>query len=119
MRAQMQLCIDNNINRLFLPNVDIASIDKIMNMVRIYPEHCFPMLGLHPCSVTESFKEDLATLEQKIKENEIVAIGESGLEVYWDTSTLEFQKEHFRIQVSWAKNNKLPIVNNYRIALND
>ncbi|PRD47940.1 TatD family hydrolase [Sphingobacterium haloxyli] len=106
---QLQRCFDQHIHRLFLPNVDSASVSLVMDTVRTYPENCFPMLGLHPCSVKENYREELQQLEQQLSESRIYAIGEIGLDLYWDKSTLDFQRDAFRIQVGWAKALGLPI----------
>ncbi len=119
LRQQLQRCFDNNIDRLFLPNVDVQSIVKVMNTVHAFPENCFPMLGLHPCSVGTDFLTDLASIKAEISRSKIVAIGEIGLDLYWDKETLEIQKEAFRIQVSWAKELNLPIVIHCRDAFDE
>lgn len=106
---QMQRCFENGINRLFLPNVDTASITQVIETVKAYPNNCFPMLGLHPCSVKEDYLLVLKEIEKAIDEHTIYAIGEIGLDLYWDKSTLEIQKDAFRIQVGWAKALGLPI----------
>ncbi|MFD2552775.1 TatD family hydrolase [Sphingobacterium tabacisoli] len=106
---QIQRCLDYNITRLFLPNVDRESIAAVMDTVKAYPEHCFPMLGLHPCSVKEDYKAELDTIEKAISQHKIYAIGEIGIDLYWDKSTLEWQKDAFRTQVNWAKQLDLPI----------
>ncbi|WP_239018612.1 TatD family hydrolase [Sphingobacterium corticibacterium] len=106
---QLQRCFDKNIQRLFLPNVDTESVPLVMDTVRAYPKNCFPMLGLHPCSVKENYKEELRQLERLLSEHTIYAIGEIGLDLYWDKSTLDFQREAFRVQVGWAKAMGLPI----------
>jgi len=77
------------------------------------------MLGLHPCSVNDNFKEELSVIKQAIEENEVVAIGEIGLDLYWDKSTLKIQQEAFQAQVSWAKDKGLPIVIHCREAFNE
>lgn len=81
----------------------------ILDTIRNYPDNCFPMLGLHPCSVKENFRTELRTLEQALADLRVFAIGEIGLDLYWDTSTFDFQREAFRIQVGWAKSLGLPI----------
>ncbi|MBL1410592.1 TatD family hydrolase [Sphingobacterium faecale] len=106
---QIRRCLDHNIERLFLPNVDSESIAAVMDTVAAYPEHCFPMLGLHPCSVKENYKEELATIEKAIAKHKIYAIGEIGIDLYWDKSTLAWQQDAFRTQVAWAKDLGLPI----------
>ncbi|TDQ75182.1 TatD family hydrolase [Sphingobacterium yanglingense] len=106
---QIQRCLDNSITRLFLPNVDRESIIAVMDTVKAYPEHCFPMLGLHPCSVKEDYKTELDAIEKAISQHKIYAIGEIGIDLYWEKSTLEWQKDAFRTQVNWAKQLGLPI----------
>lgn len=119
LEQHMQRCFENHIDRLFLPNVDLRSIDKVISMVKAFPENCFPMLGLHPCSVKEDFLQDLAFIEKEISQTNIVAIGEIGLDLYWDKTSLDIQKEAFRIQVSWAKSLNLPIVIHCRDAFDE
>src|SRR5690606_10007035 len=107
---QIQRCFDKQIQRLFLPNVDTQSFPFVMETARPYPANCFPMLGLHPCSVKENYKEELTQLELLLSEHKVYAIGEIGLDLYWDKSTLEIQRDAFRIQVGWAKALALPSV---------
>jgi TatD DNase family protein len=119
LEQQMQRCLKNHIDRLFLPNVDVKSINRVMETVEAYPDNCFPMLGLHPCSVKEDFLESLSLIEEEVSKTKIVAIGEIGLDLYWDKTSLEIQKEAFRIQVSWAKKLRLPIVIHCRDAFDE
>lgn len=111
LHEQIQRCKDNNIHRLFLPNVDAESIEKVFGTVADNPGTCFPMLGLHPCHVTPDFKNELAGIRQAIdaRRGEIYAIGEIGIDLYWDKSTLPYQQEAFRTQIDWAKELGLPI----------
>ena len=109
LEDQMQRCFDRQITKLFLPNVDQASIEPVMATAAAYPANCFPMLGLHPCSVKEDYKTALAAIEKALANYKVYAIGEIGLDLYWDKSTLEIQKDAFRTQVAWAKALNLPI----------
>lgn len=109
LQEQMDRCFQNNIKRLFLPNVDTASITSVMHTVEKYPTNCFPMLGLHPCSVKENYKAELAQIEEAIQNNTIYAIGEIGIDLYWDKSTLGWQQDAFKTQIQWAKELGLPI----------
>lgn len=118
-KALMQRCIDNEITRLFLPNVDSSSITMVSELVSEYPQNCFAMLGLHPCDVKENFKTELETIKQAITTHKIVAIGEIGIDLYWDKATLGIQQEAFLIQISWAKELNLPIVIHCRDAFNE
>lgn len=117
--ALVQRCFDNKVARLFLPNVDSASIPMIADVVSEYPENCFPMLGLHPCDVKAGFKMELETIKQAVSSNKIVAIGEIGIDLYWDKTTLEIQREAFLIQIAWAKELNLPIVIHCRDAFDE
>jgi len=116
---QIKRCLENNITKLFLPNVDVASIPQVFNTVTAYPEYCFPMLGLHPCSVQENYQQELDTIHQALTQHHVYAIGEIGLDLYWDKSTLAWQKEAFRIQVAWAKERNLPIAIHCREAFDE
>jgi TatD DNase family protein len=117
--ALMARCLENKVSRLFLPNVDSVSIPLVFSLVEQYPAHCFPMLGLHPCDVKADFKEELATIEREIAQRKVYAIGEIGIDLHWDKSTLSIQKEAFRTQISWAKQLNLPIVIHCREAFDE
>ncbi|NHA05307.1 TatD family hydrolase [Mucilaginibacter sp. HC2] len=117
--ALMQRCLDNNINRLFLPNVDKESVPLVFDLVQAYPDQCFPMLGLHPCSVKENWQQELKDIRDAHQQQKIVAIGEIGIDLYWDKTTLNDQIEAFRQQINWAKSLKLPIVIHCRDAFNE
>lgn len=106
----MQRCLDSDVTRLFLPNVDIASIAKIDALVQKYPENCFAMAGLHPCDVKEDYELVLDQICESLMDRQIYAIGEIGIDLYWDKTTLEFQKAAFKEQIKWAKDLDLPIV---------
>lgn len=109
MQEQIDRCVENNIQRLFLPNVETDSIHQVMETVHQYPKMCFPMLGLHPCSVKENYMTELAAIEKAISNHKIYAIGEIGIDLYWDKSTLTWQQDAFRTQINWAKSLRLPI----------
>ncbi len=115
----MQRSLDNQVSRLFLPNVDSQSIPLFFGLAEQYPQHCFPMLGLHPCDVKEDFKEELAHIYKEANLRKIYAIGEIGIDLYWDKSTLGIQQEAFRTQIGWAKQMGLPIVIHCREAFDE
>lgn len=119
MAKQMDRCFENEVERLFLPNVDSNSIDKVMQTVSAYPDHCYPMLGLHPCSVKEDYRLELETIEKALSQYKVYAIGEIGLDLYWDKTKLKEQIEAFKIQVDWAKDRNLPIVIHCRDAFDE
>jgi TatD DNase family protein len=117
--ALMQRCFDHDINRLFLPNVDLASVGMIDSLVSRYPENCFAMAGLHPCDVKEGYESLLSSIYESIAGRKIYAIGEIGIDLYWDKSTLGFQQAAFHEQIQWAKDLGLPIVIHCREAFNE
>ena len=104
-------CINNGIRKLLLPNIDFTSIEGMMDLVEKYPTTCYPMLGLHPCSVDHNVDEELKKIESYFTENhKFIAVGEIGIDLYWDKSFLTQQIKAFEIQISWAKKYNLPIV---------
>ncbi|MGZ3751088.1 MAG: TatD family hydrolase [Mucilaginibacter sp.] len=115
----MQRCLNNGIERLFLPNVDSASIELVMSQVEAFPNNCFAMLGLHPCDVKANWQDELNAISAAIPQHKIYAIGEIGIDLYWDKSFLTEQIEAFRIQIGWAKKLKLPIVIHCRDAFDE
>ncbi|GGC61322.1 TatD family hydrolase [Pedobacter quisquiliarum] len=117
--ALLQRCFDQGIHRLFLPNVDVASISRIDELVSRYPENCFAMSGLHPCEVSEDYATVLAEIKASIPARKIYAIGEIGIDLHWDKSTLKYQQEAFAEQIGWAKEMGLPIVIHCREAFDE
>ncbi len=105
----MQRCLDNGISRLFLPNVDSGSIAQVMDMVNTYPQYCFPMLGLHPCDVKANWEQELETVYATLQQTKVYAIGEIGIDLYWDKTFIAEQQQAFRQQIGWAKQAGLPI----------
>jgi len=85
------------------------SIRPLKALVASYPDYCIPMMGLHPCSVSTDYKSQLAIIEKELDRNDYVAVGEIGIDLYWDKSTLDIQKDAFMIQCQWATDRKLPI----------
>ncbi len=105
------------ISKLYLPNIDSTSIDAMLKMELDYKGVCYPMMGLHPCSVKENYKEELKLVEEWLGKKSFYAIGEIGIDLYWDKSFLENQKEAFITQIGWAKELQIPIVIHARDSL--
>ncbi|WP_131539243.1 TatD family hydrolase [Pedobacter nototheniae] len=119
-QAQLiERCFENDVNRLFLPNVDVASIAMIDDLVAKHPNNCFAMAGLHPCDVKEDYLTQLEEIYKSIEGRKIYAIGEIGIDLYWDKTTLAIQQDAFRKQIHWAKNLGLPIVIHCREAFDE
>ena len=108
-----------NIKKFLLPNIDLNTIDDIISLCNKYPESCYPMIGLHPCSVKKNYLNVLKSMEEKIKSEKFIAIGEIGIDLYWDKSFIIEQKMAFEIQLKWAKEHKLPVVIHSRNSFNE
>ena len=107
------------INKFFLPNIDSTSVDGLHALCGQYPENCFPMMGLHPCSVKENYKEELKLVHELLQKNRYYAIGEIGLDLYWDKTHFSQQVEAFETQIQWGLDFQLPIVIHCRDAFNE
>ena len=108
--AMLQRAIDKGIQRFYLPNIDSSSIEGMLALEAQYPDRCFAMMGLHPCSVKENYKEELTLVKKWLDKRPFCAVGEIGIDLYWDKSFFEQQKEAFRTQINWAKDLNVPIV---------
>lgn len=98
------------ITQFFLPNIDSSSIPALLGLSVLYPKNCFPMMGLHPCSVNEDYESELNIVEQWLSEKRFCAIGEIGIDLYWDKTFFQQQQIAFRKQIEWAKKCHLPII---------
>lgn len=116
---QLQRCFDNGVQQLLLPNVDRQSISKVLGTAAAYPANCYPMMGLHPCEVQTNYRNELAIIEKTLSENRVYAIGEIGIDLHWDKTTLPLQQEAFRIQATWAKELGLPVSIHCRSAFDE
>jgi len=106
----MQRAFDLGITRFFIPAIDSTYTKAMFKLEQDYPDNVFLMMGLHPTSVKENYKEELAHVEKLLSERHFIAIGEIGVDLYWDKSTLKIQQEAFRYQIKLAKKYQLPIV---------
>lgn len=102
--------LDAGVKRLLLPNIDLESIEGMYALEKQFPENCFAMMGLHPCSVNADFEKTLSILKTELDKRKFIAIGEIGIDLFWDKTFLEQQKQAFAIQIEWAKEFQIPIV---------
>lgn len=107
------------IDRIYMPNVDVHTIDAMLRCESSYPGMCIPMMGLHPCDVKEDFEDQLELMKEWLDKRSFAAVGEIGLDLYWDKSFFEQQKEALKIQIDWAKNESLPIVLHCRESMDE
>jgi len=115
----MKRCLNADINKLYLPNVDSSSIQRMLDLEQAYPDNCFAMMGLHPCSVNETVAEELATVKSWLDRRRFAAIGEIGMDLYWDKTFVEQQIMAFRTQMDWALEMDYPIVIHCRDAFDE
>lgn len=101
---------ENGIEKFLLPNIDVDTIEDVNHLAAVNPEVFFPMMGLHPCSVKADYEAQLEVIFSQFGQNRYVAVGEIGIDLYWDQSTLDIQRTAFRTQIRFAKKHGLPIV---------
>src|SRR6478736_2122576 len=95
-------CEEQGVSRIFMPNVDHASIDGMMELESRFPNQCTAMMGLHPCSVKKDFERELYIVENWLSKRKFSAVGEIGTDLYWDKTFWDQQQEALLIQVKWA-----------------
>lgn len=115
----IQRAIDAGVTKMYMPNCDSTTIAGMMNIAATYPANCYPMMGVHPCYVKDNYKEELKIAEEQLAQHKFYAVGEIGLDYYWDMTYQQQQIEAFEIQIDWALEHKLPIVIHSRESLQD
>ncbi len=118
-KEMMQRAIEAGVDRFFIPAIDSESTKAMFDLEKAYPNHVFLMMGLHPTSVKENYQEELKLVSNHFESRNFIAVGEIGIDLYWDTSTLFIQQEAFRFQIQLAKKYKLPIIIHCRNAFDE
>jgi TatD DNase family protein len=109
---------NNKVNKIFMPNIDLESINRMNLLADKYESICYPMMGLHPCSVDESYKDVLDRMYSMMSEGrKYYGIGETGIDLYWDVKFKKQQVHAFEMQIEWAKEYHLPIIIHSRESL--
>lgn len=112
--------LEAGVDKFFIPAIDSTYIERMYDLERAFPDHMHLMMGLHPTSVKpETFERELQVVEEQFDTRDFYAVGEIGIDLYWDTSTIEIQKEAFSRQIRLAKSKNLPIVIHCRDAFNE
>ncbi|AEE52665.1 TatD family hydrolase [Haliscomenobacter hydrossis] len=109
-REMIQRALDAGVSQMYLPNIDSTSIEGMLALETEYPGQCLAMMGLHPCYVKDNYREELALVKSWLEKRSFPAIGEIGIDLYWDKTHVREQEEAFLTQVEWAKEYDLPIV---------
>lgn len=115
----IQRAIEKGITHFYMPGIDSNHIESMFQLEAQFPNNCFAMMGLHPCSVKENVEAELAIVEKYLSERKFIAVGEIGLDYYWDTTFVQQQKVAFVQQMDWAKHYKIPISIHCRESMDD
>jgi len=117
--AMMQRAFNAGVTRLFVPSIDSSYTQQMYSLQEQYPENVFLMMGLHPTYVKENYEEELAHIERELASRKFAAVGEIGIDLYWDKTRLAEQQHAFKYQIKLAKKYKLPINIHCRDAFNE
>ena len=115
----IQSAINTGVGRFFIPAIDSTYTQSMFDLQRKFPDHMFLMMGLHPTHVKENFKDELEHVREMLDDHKFFAVGEIGIDLYWDKSFLKQQQEAFKAQIQLAKKHKLPIVIHCRDAFDE
>ena len=118
-KEAIQEAIDQDVKRFFIPAIDSETTESMYELEKAFPENIFLMMGLHPTHVKENYKEELKHVEAELDKRKFYAVGEIGIDLHWDESTLEIQQDAFRRQIQMAKERDLPIVIHCRKAFDE
>ena len=102
--------IDAGVSRFFIPAIDSTYTEAMLALEAEYPDHIFLMMGLHPTHVKENYQDELQHVEAMLEKHKFYAVGEIGIDLYWDKSFFEQQREAFKFQIALAEKHQLPIV---------
>ncbi|MCG6406702.1 TatD family hydrolase, partial [Vibrio fluvialis] len=106
----VQRALEQGIEKILLPNIDLDSIEPMLRTEAAYPDICHSMMGLHPCYVDNNVKQTLETIHAWFAKHSFIAVGEIGIDLYWDKTYQKEQEWAFVTQLNWAKELKLPVV---------
>lgn len=110
-KEMIQRALDKGVTQFYLPAIDSETHEKMLDLESEYPSQMFAMMGLHPCSVQpETWEKELEIVREYLDQRKFCAIGEIGIDLYWDKSTLDIQTKAFERQIDWAIEFDLPIV---------
>lgn len=115
--AMINRALNSNVMEMMLPNIDMDTLPRMMSLAKSFPENCKPMMGLHPCSVKEDFGSVLARMKTEIQNGEFYGIGETGVDLYWETKTQDIQIAAFEEQIKWGSEFDLPVIIHSRESL--
>ncbi|MCJ7467456.1 MAG: TatD family hydrolase [Maribacter sp.] len=109
-REVIARALDSGVKRFFIPAIDSSYTDAMLALEQAYPENMFLMMGLHPTHVKQNYRQELAHVEKMLQQHTCYAVGEIGIDLYWDKTFLQQQRDAFQYQIQLAKRHRLPIV---------
>jgi TatD DNase family protein len=109
----------SGVAKFYLPAIDSTCLEAMLALEKKYPNECFAMMGLHPCYVKDNYQAELAIVQQQLQSRSYVAVGEIGLDFYWDKTFATQQYEAFELQMQWALDANLPIIIHTRNAMQE
>jgi len=115
----IQRAIDAGVSRFFIPAIDSTYLTPMLDLEKGFPNNIFLMMGLHPTHVKENFEGELAFVKQWLDKRNFYAVGEIGIDLYWDKTFLKQQQQAFKTQIQWAKEKNLPIIIHCRDAFDE
>ncbi|EAR13987.1 Sec-independent protein translocase protein TatD [Polaribacter irgensii 23-P] len=118
-KEMIQRAKDAGVSRFFIPAIDSSYTKSMLKLEEDFPSDVYLMMGLHPTSVKKDYLEELAHVKEWIDKKDFCALGEIGIDLFWDTSFLKAQQEAFKTQIKWAKEKKLPIIIHCRAAFDE
>ncbi|MFV8226408.1 TatD family hydrolase [Christiangramia aquimixticola] len=118
-KQAIQLALDKGVERFFIPAIDSETTQSMYELEKAFPDNVFLMMGLHPTHVKENYEDELKHVSEELDKRKFYAVGEIGIDLYWDKSTLEIQKDAFKKQIQLAKQYELPIVIHCREAFDE
>lgn len=119
IEAVLQRSKDAGVQRIYLPNVDVPSLPSVLEMADRYPDYIFPMMGIHPTEIDANYKEDMALVREWLSERKFAAVGEIGVDLYWDKTYKKEQMLAFEEQIQMSIDFNLPINIHVRDAFNE
>jgi TatD DNase family protein len=115
----IERAVAEGVQQFYLPAIDSSETAGMLALEEKFPGQCIAMMGLHPCSVKENYRQELELVQDWLSKRKFAAVGEIGLDFYWDKTFAEQQYEAFRLQIEWALQHGLPIVIHTRNAMQE
>lgn len=115
----IQNAINQGVEKMLFPAIDSSTFESMMELTGNHPDNCFPMIGLHPTSVKDDYEDEIKLVEEQLQTGKFIAVGEIGIDLYWDKTHFEEQKDAFRRQLRLAKKYKLPVAIHTRDSFDD